>query len=380
VDAVSGCRRYRDRVARRHPWWHYLVGGLVAAYLVGGMVGAVIAAAGDTGWAGAAGMAALHAVALTCCALVFTRSRWAPALLAVATVAGLGAQVLSQYAGTGLVFLVVWLVPFRLRIGPAMVCTAAVIGGFIGASLAGSVPADATYGIAAGLGWTMLLAELAHQLSVTRRQAEAVAQARSGAAVLAERQRLAREIHDVLAHSLAAQVVHLEGTRMLLENGCDTTEVLDRVTKAGDLARAGLDETKRAVAALRGQQEPLAEQLESLAAEFRAATDRSCAVTVTGDPERLPVETRLTVLRTAQEALTNVHKHAPDADVTMDLRAADGRCELEVTDTGGRSGELATVGSGFGLVGMRERAELVGGNLVAGPAGPGFRVRLRVPA
>ncbi|MCE7002932.1 hypothetical protein LWC34_08830 [Kibdelosporangium philippinense] len=89
-------------------------------------------------------------------------------------------------------------------------------------------------------------------------------------------------------------------------------------------------------------------------------------------------EAWLAVVRTAQEALTNAHKHAPDAQVMMDLRCAQDWCELEVRDTGGTSGE--STGNGYGLVGMRERAELIGGTLDAGPVDEGFRVRLRVPA
>lgn len=165
---------------------------------------------------------------------------------------------------------------------------------------------------------------------------------------------------------------------MLLENGTDNAVILERVVKAGDMARAGLDETKRAVAALRGDETPLADQLHSMATEFHALTGKSCSVEVSGDPDELMAEIRLTVLRTAQEALTNVHKHSPGASVRMALRRTDGWCSLEVVDSGGESSGLT--GNGYGLVGMRERAELIGGNLDAGPVDQGFRVRLRVPA
>jgi signal transduction histidine kinase len=222
----------------------------------------------------------------------------------------------------------------------------------------------------------MMFGAILDQLGVTRRQAAELAASH----VLDERRRLAREIHDVLAHALSAQAVHPEGTRMLLAAGGDRAEALERVTQAVAMARAGLDETKRAVAALRGDSRPLAEELDTLATQFRRSTGNPCAVEISGEPDALATETRLAVVRTAQEALTNVHKHAPHASVSVALRCADGRCELEVHDTGGRPGEPATAGSGYGLIGMRERAELIGGSLSAQPHGDGFRVRLRVPA
>jgi signal transduction histidine kinase len=349
---------------------------LVYVYLLGGAVDAVIEA---PGWLGAVAVAALHGAGLTC-GLLAMRRRWSTqALLGAATVAGLLAQLITPFGGLSLLFMVVWIAPFRVSLVRAVVLLLVLVGGFVGTAAVDRLPSGAILGIVLGLVWAMLLAAMINHMSVTRAQTDAVAQARSNEAVLAERQRLAREIHDVLAHALSAQVVHLEGTRMLLEHGGDPAQVLARVIKAGDLARTGLDETKRAVEALRGNQAPLAEQIALLATEFRAATGRSCSVVISGDHERLPPETRLTVLRTAQEALTNVRKHAPEADVSVAVCDAEGWCELNVVDTGSTPVRPPASG-GYGLVGMRERAELIGGQLEAGPLESGFRVRLRVPA
>jgi signal transduction histidine kinase len=198
--------------------------------------------------------------------------------------------------------------------------------------------------------------------------------------VLAERSHIAREIHDILAHSLSAQLVHLEGARLLIVGG-RTGEALERVERARGLARSGLEETRRALAALRGDIPPIDEVLRELADEHRAVADARCEVTIAGDPREIPGKAGLAVIRTAQEALTNARKHAPRADVAIDLRYTGGWCELQVTDSGSedRPGPLAASGGGYGLVGMRERAELIGGTLSAGPEGKGFRVLLRVP-
>ncbi|MEV5710871.1 histidine kinase [Actinoallomurus sp. NPDC052274] len=197
--------------------------------------------------------------------------------------------------------------------------------------------------------------------------------------VLAERAHIAREIHDILAHSLSAQLVHLEGARLLIANG-RSEEALDRVERARGLARSGLEETRRALATLRGDIPPTDEVLRELADEHRSIADARCEVTITGQPRELEPKAGLAIIRTAQEALTNARKHAPGADVAVDLRYLERWCELEVRDTGGQGpGPLAATGSGYGLVGMRERAELIGGALEAGPEEKGFRVLLRVP-
>src|SRR5690606_8463445 len=107
-------------------------------------------------------------------------------------------------------------------------------------------------------------------------------------AVLAERAHIAREIHDILAHSLSAQVVHLEGARLLLSRDGDRVQALDRVERARNLARSGLEETKRALATLRGEVPEPKEAIAELAEEFSVSTGRPCDVRVTGEPRELP--------------------------------------------------------------------------------------------
>ncbi|MER6955366.1 MULTISPECIES: histidine kinase [unclassified Streptomyces] len=205
-------------------------------------------------------------------------------------------------------------------------------------------------------------------------QERAARTAEAESAALAERARIAREIHDVLAHSLSAQLVHLEAARLLIERGADREQVLERVVAARGMARDGLEETRQSLSALRGELTPLEDFLTDL-----VRTSDGAEVTVKGERRPLPVEASQAVRRVAQEALTNARKHAPGAKVCVRLQYSPREVTLDVRDSGGSPGELAEAGGGYGLLGMRERAELLGGSLAAGPEEEGFVVTLKVP-
>lgn len=217
------------------------------------------------------------------------------------------------------------------------------------------------------------------QRLLTQERAARTAEAESAA--LRERGRIAREIHDVLAHSLSAQMVHLEAARLLIERGGEREEILQRVVTARRMARQGLAETRQALSALRGEMSPVEAFLHEL------VDSEGARLSVEGEARHLPAEAGLAVRRVAQEALTNVRKHAPGAKVAVRLEYLGEEVELEVRDSGRGQGDglpvdnaLRVSGSGYGLLGMRERAELLGGTLEAGPGEEGFVVRLRVPA
>jgi len=199
---------------------------------------------------------------------------------------------------------------------------------------------------------------------------------RDRAAALAERNRIGREVHDVLAHSLGALSVQLDAADALLENGDDPTKARQLVQQSRRLAVAGLEETRHAVHALRDEPVALAEQLSSLAARDGAE------LTVTGAPRPLAPDAGLALYRAAQEAVTNARKHAPGAPVSIDLDFDRQTTTLTVTNgfcpTAART-ELSTSGGGFGLQGMRERIELLGGQVVAEPSAVGFTVQVAVP-
>lgn len=201
---------------------------------------------------------------------------------------------------------------------------------------------------------------------------------RDRAAALAERNRIGREVHDVLAHSLGALSVQLDAADALLENNDDPTKARQLVQQARRLAVQGLEETRQAVHALRDEPVALAEQLASLAARDGAE------LTVTGARRPLAADAGLALYRAAQEAVTNARKHAPGAPVTIHLEFDPGSTTLRVTNglcpNAEATSELSTTGGGFGLQGMRERIELLGGQVVAEPSALGFTVQVAVPA
>jgi signal transduction histidine kinase len=213
-------------------------------------------------------------------------------------------------------------------------------------------------------------------------------EARNKAAALDERGRIARELHDVLAHSLSALSVELEGARLLALDRDVDSEVIAAIGRAHRHAAAGLDEARAAIKALRGDSVPGPDRLADLIEEMRAH-GIECTLEIGGEPRRLPSEAALAVFRTAQEALTNVRKHAEEAErVEIRLDYDPDSVQLIVTDSAGDGAEprapqpaaLAGAGAGYGVSGMRERAELIGGRLLAGPTEDGFRVELWVPA
>ena len=203
--------------------------------------------------------------------------------------------------------------------------------------------------------------------------------AQAEAAALAERQRLAREMHDVLAHSLSGLVLNLEGARLLVERAGEA-EATNAIGRAQRLAKTGLEEARRAIGMLRGDALPGPERLPDLVADFEADTGIACTFRAEGDERELSADGRLTLYRVAQEALTNIRKHASPRHVEVRLAYQPTGTELTVEDHAS-NGDRPPPGdaTGYGLTGMRERAELLGGRLTAGPIADGYRVALWIP-
>ena len=206
--------------------------------------------------------------------------------------------------------------------------------------------------------------------------------AQARAAGLAERQRLAREMHDVLAHSLSGLILQLEGARMLVADNPSDPRLPGVIERAHHLGKSGLEEARRAIGMLRDDELPGPERLADLAAQFQEVSGVPCQFTVSGQAYELPSEAGLAVYRVAQEALTNITKHAcPErVEVHLGYGPCGTRLTVENFAVNWEAPGVASDGSGYGLTGMRERAELLGGELTTAMTRGGFRVELRVPA
>ncbi|WP_327400818.1 histidine kinase [Streptomyces sp. NBC_01288] len=358
-----------------------LLAWAVRLLVIGVLLGGAFTGGHVHGWALAGGAAGILVAAVL--AWAFWRTTLAHRLWpSVALIAALlGVAIGGQAVGFTVPALVIWCGCAvgsleRLPIAVAVPVTSVSLAVF--AAVNNDVwltTAVTTAGLALA-GYTLRLDAEARgnaQRLLTQERMARTAEAESAA--LAERARIAREIHDVLAHSLSAQLVHLEAARLLIERGADRETILERVVAARGMARDGLVETRQAVSALRGEMSPLEDFLSEI-----VGTTGGAEVTVTGDRRQLPAEASQAVRRVAQEALTNVRKHAPGAKVLLTLDYGEHEVTLDVRDSGGSPGELTGAGGGYGLLGMRERAELLGGSLRAGPDEEGFVVTLKVPA
>ncbi|MGH3192055.1 MAG: sensor histidine kinase [Streptosporangiaceae bacterium] len=247
-------------------------------------------------------------------------------------------------------------------------------------------------GVLAALAGLIGMFVLAGRLGQANEQAErllaeleASRAAEAEAAGLAERQRVAREMHDVLAHSLSGLLLKLEGARMLAAREPGDPRIGATVVEAHRLAMSGLEEAHQAIGALRGDQMPGPDRLPELAARFGQERGIPCQLTVSGAEQRLGTDTHLAVYRVAQEALTNIARHARPDHVEVRLTYLPDVTCLAIEDFAACDAEAAappafTEGGGYGLTGMRERAEILGGTLRAGPTRTGFLVELEVPA
>jgi signal transduction histidine kinase len=318
------------------------------------------------------------------------------AIAGVLAAAGIALTALQQ-SGTGYllpgvaIFLAVQLLPLDVAIGFTV---AATVGLAITELLAaGSSGAD----LASVILLSLLLAVTAHAVrraatgeDETERLYAELQDARdeqARAAATAERNRIAGELHDVLAHSLSGAAIQLQGARRLLDRSADVDPAATQaVDNASRLVRDGLADARRAVSALRGDDLPTVEHLGDLVAAVRRDLDLDARLVVEGTAAPLPTEASVALYRGAQEALTNAARYAPGAQVTVTLRyAGDGGGGVtlvveDARDAGAPDAEtpLRGAGGGHGLEAMRERLVRAGGTMEAGPTARGWRVALEV--
>ncbi|MCW2495923.1 histidine kinase [Jatrophihabitans sp.] len=252
----------------------------------------------------------------------------------------------------------------------------AVVVGFVSHSL---------IGILAGLGIPVLVqrANEHEELIRSRDRAQALlAEVEAGrdaeaqAAALRERGRIARDLHDVLAHTLAGLSVQLQAVRAIAAREKVPAIVLDPIDTAAELARSGLDEARAAVGALR---DPIGLGVDAIEALVSRHPGRP-TLRVTGSGT-VAAAAGHAVYRAVQESLTNAARYAPGAAVSVDLLWSDTCLTTRIADTGLPPGRSAVTGqgTGLGLAGMDERVRAAGGTVHAGPAGAGWQVEVTVP-
>jgi signal transduction histidine kinase len=205
-------------------------------------------------------------------------------------------------------------------------------------------------------------------------------------AVLGERNRIAREIHDVLAHTLGGIDVQVRAVRALLARG-EQARAMSMLESVQHLTGEGLDEARRAVQALRTDSPSLPQALEELAHAHAQWHETPIEVSVPAEDNadtvtEVPSQVAVAMMRVAQEALTNSARHAPGRPVAVRLDEAASGLTLSITNRfdANRPREAAS-GDGYGLRGMQERLLLVGGTLTSGPQEDGsWRVVAHVPS
>jgi signal transduction histidine kinase len=266
---------------------------------------------------------------------------------------------------------------------PAAAVVLASVSTLVSPLLGAPVTVGAVISVYVALAFAVLVAISRRQFRAAELQSRqlleqrvAVAQERERTAAFAERSRIARDIHDVLAHSLGGLVLQLDATEALLESG-RVDDALARVRASRRLAAEGLDEARRAVDALHEDEPPLdlAAGLDLLVSTHRSLGARASLDVIGGSAP--PPQIAAVLHAAAREALTNARRHAPGAEtvVRLDQRADEVvlRASTPLVET-----TPSSIGGGRGLEGMRARIAAIGGTVTAGVEGDAFVVEARV--
>lgn len=315
--------------------------------------------------AGWAGLTALAVMALAGGALVV----FAPLAVVFPAVAALGATIGWPLPAAAAVAAGGW---------AAMLVSVAAAGHSLGVAFGGLAASCA--GMVVGISRRQSAeraAERAQQAALVSVETERGEVARQRAELLAERNHLARELHDVLAHTLAALSLQMEAFGTVIDaDPAASPAVRHQLERTRQLVREGLDEARGAVQALRDDAAPLESELARLSREQDARFE------LAGEPRPVPPPAALALYRVTQEALTNAMKHAPGAPVCVRLEFTTGSVRLLVNNgpAAGGPAPLAATGGGYGLPGITERLALLDGRVEAGPSAGGWRVAAEVPA
>ncbi|MEU3299343.1 MULTISPECIES: sensor histidine kinase [unclassified Streptomyces] len=386
---------------RRHPtgvdsFWAVMLFGFSMLWVVGDHVGAEPRLAAG-------------AVVLFLCLAVALRRRMPEKMLLLVAVLGVVQLVLGVKPNAADLAMLAIIYTVAAHDGPRWASRFALAGGLSAASLAQIRFPEESTGVGQriffivvmtvpfALAWVLgdsLRTRRAYfaQLEERASRLEKEREAQSKVAVAAERARIARELHDVVAHNVSVMVVQADGAAYVMDTAPDQArQALETISSTG---RQALAEMRRLLGVLRtgdapesGEYvpQPDVEQIEDLVEQVRGA-GLTVDFKVEGTPRPLPSGVELTAYRIVQEALTNTRKHGgPDAGASVRLVYFDDGLGLLVEDDGrGAAHELyedgGADGRGHGLIGMRERIGMVGGTLDAGPRpGGGFRISALLP-
>ncbi|MEW5354651.1 MULTISPECIES: sensor histidine kinase [unclassified Streptomyces] len=388
---------------RRHPMW---VDGFWALVLLGLSSVSAVAVEGTPDHHGSLGAAL--AVSVVLCVTVALRRRMPEKMVLLAAAAGL-AQLIGNVETLVADFAMLVIVYTVAAIGARWASRFALAGGMCAATLAqirwpeerasawGQIALAVFQTVPFALAWVLgdsmrtrraYFAQLEERAARLEKEREAQAQV----AVAAERARIARELHDVVAHNVSVMVVQADGAAYVLDAAPDQAKkALETISSTG---RQALAEMRRLLGVLRTGEhqeggeyvpQPDVEQIEDLVEQCRES-GLPVDFRVEGTPRPLPSGVELTAYRIVQEALTNTRKHGgPNAGASVRLVYFDDGLGLLVEDDGkGAPHELyedgGVDGQGHGLIGMRERVGMVGGTLDAGPRpGGGFRISALLP-
>jgi len=311
------------------------------------------------------------------------RYDWAPAVVRGVIAVATGFACGAGYGGTAMVafgFVAAMMAGSEDSLAAALAVTGA---GILAIEISGLAFFGANYGILLGLP-TILLAGLvigrnrgayriqAEQAAALLAQRDELQAEQRRADLLDERARIAREIHDVLAHSLGGLGIQIQAARAVLSDHGDIDRADEILAAAQRMAAEGMVETRRAVHALRADTLPLDEELALITDTHAQRYHVPVSYDTGGVPAALPPDATLALLRIAQEALVNAAKHAAGQGVQVRLDYSDADVRLTVRNdlppgTGTENGPgMSTVNGGYGLTGMRERLRLLNGTLQAG--------------
>ena len=275
-----------------------------------------------------------------------------------------------------------WIDSLALAAGLGLLAVAAPI-------VVGAIETSGNLGVGiwvVGVAFPWLIGRAIHRQTQLAAALESTRRELAEQAMLEERRRIARDVHDFVGHGLAAVMLQVTRARHVLRRDPDAAE--EALRTAEDVGRRSMRELRRTVAFLRSDEEdgvappvPVADEIPGLVSEARAA-GVDAELQLRGELGRLEPGVGLALYRIAQEALANSARHAPHARTTLTVEVGDGEATL-VADTVGPVAPVAPAGDregrSYGVVGMRERATAVGGSLSAGPTVEGWRVSCRLP-